>query len=279
MPFSRSATAIIQERASWRTYLPDPLPADARARLEAAIAAAPAPPFGSTVRLFLVDAPDLEGRGIKLGTYGVIRGARVYLVGAVQPEGRYWEDFGWRFEWAVLAATDVGLQTCWLGGTLTRESFGAAIDVRPGDLIPAASPVGLAREKRSLVDHTLRFFAKATARKPWDTLFFSKTWGTALPEADAGRWQPLLDAVRRAPSASNRQPWRMIVDGDRVHLYLERTPGYRGLTAPDLQRVDMGIAMCHLSVVAEEKGVPGAWRFEDPGITVPEGIAYTATWG
>ena len=89
-----------------------------------------------------------------------------------------------------------------------------------------------------------------------------------------------------APSATNKQPWRIVRRGDDWHFYLFRTKGYgkgspwfRLLRIADLQRVDMGIAMCHFELVARQSGLDGSWCVADPGLTLPgRGIDYTATW-
>jgi hypothetical protein len=55
--------------------------------------------------------------------------------------------------------------------------------------------------------------------------------------------------VRIAPSASNKQLWRVVKDGPCWHIFLQRTPGYRRdpsktlLDLCDRQRLDLGIAM------------------------------------
>ena len=41
----------------------------------------------------------------------------------------------------------------------------------------------------------------------------------------------VLEMVRRGPSASNKQPWRVVRAGERWHLYLQRTRGYGRATA------------------------------------------------
>jgi len=57
--------------------------------------------------------------------------------------------------------------------------------------------------------------------------------------------------VRIAPSASNKQPWRIVKIEGAWHFFLERTKGYgdgiifKLLKLADIQRLDMGIAMCH----------------------------------
>ena len=95
-----------------------------------------------------------------------------------------------------------------------------------------------------------------------------------------------LEAVRMAPSATNRQPWRIVRRGADWHFYLARSKGYgrgspwfRLLRIADLQRVDLGIAMCHFDLVAREAGLNGSWHVADPGIALPaSSIEYTATW-
>ena len=105
-----------------------------------------------------------------------------------------------------------------------------------------------------------------------------------------------------APSATNKQPWRIVrmasPEGGRSrrgpstaarhdwHFHMVRTKGYgKGsavftvLRIADLQRVDLGIAMCHFELVARESGLDGSWVVADPGLELPgPGIEYTATW-
>jgi hypothetical protein len=64
----------------------------------------------------------------------------------------------------------------------------------------------------------------------------------ALPEGAAGRYLDPLEMLRLGPSASNRQPWRVIKEQGRdiFHLYLRRSKGYDKLIkAVDLQRMDI----------------------------------------
>ena len=60
--------------------------------------------------------------------------------------------------------------------------------------------------------------------------------------------------VRLAPSAVNRQPWRILVDQNCVHFYLKRTKGFNGGKI-DMQKIDMGIALCHFDLMCEELGI------------------------
>jgi len=46
-----------------------------------------------------------------------------------------------------------------------------------------------------------------------------------------------------------------------------------------MQRLDMGIAMCHFALTADELGLRGAWTVHEPSIDKPDALTeYIATW-
>ena len=81
----------------------------------------------------------------------------------------------------------------------------------------------------------------------------------------------------QAPSAVNKQPWRVIVTGNGCHFYEKRDRGYSGEKTGDLQKIDVGIALCHFISGLEERGRKPEMTVENPGIAVPEGVEYIAT--
>jgi hypothetical protein len=87
------------------------------------------------------------------------------------------------------------------------------------------------------------------------------------------------------PSNRNAQPWRIVRGGGGWHFYLQRTDGSgqgdivtRTLRIADLERVALGIAMCHFELVARDAGPDGRWIVDDPGLDLPYGVEYSATW-
>ena len=188
-------------------------------------------------------------------------------------------------ERAILLATDLGLATCWLGGTFSKSGFARKIGLTGGELMPAVAAVGYALEDGYSKDR-IRRMAGSNFRRPPEELFFNGDFETPLAPADSGAYGGALEMVRWAPSASNRQPWRIVRTMAGWHFYLARTKGYGTgtllfavLRLADLQRVDMGIAMCHFELAARENGQAGCWAIEDPGIAPPQaGVEYTATW-
>ncbi len=271
----------IQKRVSCRTYDGRPVDGKAKQKLCEFLRSNTRGPFGNPLRFDLIDLTEAERAELKsLGTYGVIKGASLYIAGVVARGQRAMEDFGFGMERNILFATSLGLGTCWLGGTLNRAGFARKIGLLADEFMPAVSPVGAPADKRSLTDRAFRFMAKSDKRKPWQELFFDEQPGNPLMKENAGACSQALEAVRVGPSASNRQPWRVIRDGSGMvfHFFLQRTAGYDKMTGEiRLQEVDMGIALCHFELAAAELGVAGSWQQAKPGLDAGT-WEYVASW-
>jgi len=272
---------VIKARRSCRTYLDKPLSDADRKLLEGTLSALGKGPLGTAARFKLIAAtPDDEDALKGLGTYGVIKGATGFIAGAVASGDKNFEDFGFLMERAIVFATGLGLGTCWLGGTFTRSTFAERLDLRKGEVMPAVVSVGYPAGRARLLDRAMRLGAGSDRRFPWERLFFDASFGTPLTAEAAGPYRVPLEMMRLAPSASNKQPWRVVKDGTAWHFWLQRTRGYGGrLLAVDLQRVDLGIGMSHFELSASELGLAGRWVLMDPGLPRPDDLTeYTVTW-
>lgn len=124
----------------------------------------------------------------------------------------------------------------------------------------------------------LRRQINADQRLPWERLFFNQKFGTSLSPEESGEYITPLEILRIGTSASNKQPWRLIKDGNTWHFYIQRTRGYREgnltrfLGIADMQRLDMGIAMCHFELAARELGLSGKWLNMAPDIVKPDDL-------
>lgn len=220
----------------------------------------------------------ISDKGIRLGTYGMIRNPRGYLVGII-PDGNHRAllDFGYVFEKLVLHLTAQGIGTCWLGGTFTRSSFEREVVLHPGESIPCITPFGYPKAKEGVLYSALRYAVKADLKKGWDELFRDGDFATPLLRESAADLAEPVEMVRLGPSASNKQPWRLVVSPDRrsVHFYLAHTPRY----SDTMQRIDMGIAICHFATACAELGLQGEWVQQEPAIPLPdERTEYIISW-
>ena len=285
-PYTRPISEIIRQRFSCRTYLKQPIDAPIQHRLADYAAAQQLGPLGGQARFELVAGKDGDLKELKgLGTYGFIKGATGFIVGATNADAKHLEDFGYLLQKIILYATDLGLGTCWLGGTFTKTSFAQKISVQEGELVPSVASVGYIAKKPRRIDAIIRNGANADKRYPWARLFFNDDISSPLTRQMAGDYATPLDMLRLAPSASNKQPWRVVKDGSRWHFYLQRTSGYQERSllqfykVADLQRIDMGIAMCHFHLTVRQTGCPGHWEQDDPQrVNQDQQLEYTATW-
>ena len=134
-----------------------------------------------------------------------------------------------------------------------------------------------------MVESVIRRQAGADQRLPWERLFFDGTFDAPLSRDAAGPFATVLDMVRIGPSASNKQPWRIVKTGDVASFhaahagYATRNQSLLGIA--DMQRLDMGIAMCHFALTAEELGLRGTWTLREPAIEKPDALTeYIASW-
>ena len=208
----------------------------------------------------------------------VILGADTY-VGAKYKKGENAEvAFGYAFEDFVLYASSLGLGTVWLAATIGRKGFEEAMAVKEGEVMPVVSPIGYGAKERSIRENLMRKGMKSDERQPFPKLFFRNDFQHSLQESEAGQWLTPLKMVQLAPSATNKQPWRLVVEENKVHFYEEKTKGYANESTGDIQKVDLGIALYHFEVGAKEQGLKGSILQKNPGISTAENVEYIATY-
>jgi len=227
-------------------------------------------PFGADVDFEILDA---KKHGL---SSPVIVGAGEYLAAKVKRTGHYEIAIGYSFEKACLLALSLGVGTVMLAASLNRGAFEKALEVREDEVMPVASPLGYPAEKRSIRESLMRKVLKADERKPFGTLFFKGGFDAPLTEDEAGIWTRPLQALRLAPSATNGQPWRAVIDGSTVHFFEARS--MRVSPLGDIQLMDVGIGLCHFDTVRREDGTEGAFEFCDPGIETPQNTDYVVSF-
>lgn len=275
MNTQKPMTQLIRSRISVRTYDPKPIPED-RLNTMSLFLDELNKEAVSAIR-FSILSPSINQETMKLGTYGVISGTHTYLTAVSDISKGEALELGYLFEKAVLKATDLDLGTVWLGGTFNRDDFEKNLYLIDNETLAIVSPIGIAKNNRSLIDAAMRLGAGSKHRKPWDTLFFADTNDHPLSKEEAQGYAEVLEMVRLGPSASNKQPWRIVKRHHDFHLFLDRTPGYASMIKYDLQLNDMGIARCHFELTCQELGLSGHWEEIDPKPTCGS-WEYCLTW-
>ncbi|MGL4107551.1 nitroreductase family protein [Clostridium sp. LP20] len=247
-PFNQSVKDLIKTRHSVRNYNDLPLSEETIEKIKNFVDSIENP-FNKKIKIQLVKN-DETTKDIKLGTYGVIKGANYFLVSACENDDLSLTALGYSLEKVILYCTSLGLGTVWLGGTFNKGEFAKAINLKENEILPIVSPVGYEGGKKSIMATLMG--NHNNKRKPFSELFFNGNFETPLDSNDSGEYLESLEMLRLAPSAINKQPWRVLKEDNKLHFYIASTKG--------LSRIDIGIALCHFHLTAIENNLNGEFK-------------------
>ena len=260
----------VMARKSVRTFDGRPLSGEVLKKIEAYIQNVPNP-FGIPVTFSILDA---KRHGL---SSPVLAGESTYVAAKVEKGPLAEVAYGYSFERFVMYACSLGIGTVWIGGTMNRDAFEAAMDLKPNEMMPCVTPIGYAAERRSFRESLMRKGIKADTRKPHDQLFFLNDFRTPLSVDAMGKLTDAFELVRWSPSAVNKQPWRVVAKDGGYHFYEKKDKGYEGDRTGDLQKIDVGIALCHFVLGAEDAGLTPGIEVNAPEIELPQDMYYIAS--
>ena len=221
----------IKERRSVRSFNGTPVSEADKEKLTKAIEDS-TDPFGGSVSIRLKEF-DLKDC-YKPSTYGMIKGATVFFLLGIGSDEASALSAGFRFEQVVLKATEMGFGTCWIAATFKGSEFDRGQTWPEEEKLTVICPVGVPA-KQSFMEKITRLSLGSKNRKRFDELFFDGNFKTPL--SSDSRFGLSLQMLRLAPSSTNSQPWRALVDDDIVHFY------YKPKSKASV--LDCGIGMCH----------------------------------
>ena len=278
------AMDIIRRRQSIRTFDSIPLSEEKIKLLNEYIDLLGSSPFDGKTRFEIFSLENLD-RSVKrrLGTYGFVKGANTFLIGITKDKRPYdLENFGYLFEKIILYATQIKVGTVWLGGTFKRSAFASQVRISSDEKIPAITPIGNPLNKQSLRSKIIRYAAGAKHRKPFSSIFFSGDFSHPLTKSPLSGFNDILEMVRLSPSASNRQPWRVVKEQDNnvfhFFIYRKKPLSHKLFSWPDFKRIDLGIAISHFDLTVKQLGIVGEWRISKPEIFIPDEVEYLISW-
>ncbi len=267
----RQYSTLISERRSVRTFDGKGISEETMRQLNAFVDNCNNP-YGISMEVRFLNAKD---HGLKSP---VIAGTEDYIAVKLKRVPHFEEALGYSLEQFVLDAWTIGIGTTWIGGTMDRAAFERAMDLEEDEVMPCVSPIGHLAKRMSIKEIAMRKGVGADRRKAFQDLFFMDSFEQPMREEQAGQLLLPLQMVRLAPSAVNKQPWRVVVAGNDVHFYMAKGKGFESSSVGNMQKIDMGIALCHFALGAQESGLEIEFKLSDPGIPVPEKTEYIATY-
>ena len=162
--FNRSITEVIKERMSIRSYKARPLEENLKMNIVDYLENLEGP-FNDKARYKLIDIKTSEDNNIKLGTYGMIRGASFFIAATANHGEMSLEELGYELEKFILYATSLGLGTCWLGGTFKKSEFAKVMGLNGEEILPIVTPIGYPSAKTNILDSLVRIVAGSKTEK------------------------------------------------------------------------------------------------------------------
>lgn len=221
-------------------------------------------PFNKKINIDIIKQNNLHRE--KLGTYGVIKNPSYFLVASCEDKPFCLEALGYTLEKVILYCTSLDLGTVWLGGTFNKSKFQKAINLKENYIFPVVSPIGYPGNRRSPLGFIIG--NNHNKREPFSKLFHRDNFFTPMSKRQAGIYGDALEAVRLAPSSNNCQPWRVIFDDIGLHFFNTKNK--------KINKIDIGIALCHLDCVLEEQRVKGRFKILNPEIKTD--YEYVISW-
>ncbi|WP_017416252.1 nitroreductase family protein [Clostridium tunisiense] len=261
---NNSLFEAIYKRCSVRKYKNEPLAHGLLKQIEELTHSMPQLDPTISMKVHLVqDGYKIQNisRGI-VGSYGKIS-APHYLVVTSEEKPWFMENIGFSLEYLILKLTTLNLGTCWIGGFIKKSLLKDIIEI-PENHIPVivisfGYPLNPEEFKSRNLSYNLSEEIEPDPDKYYDstTKLVAATKRKEINEIVCGKldetWLSIMDAVRHAPSAINSQPWRFYKEGNLFHLY-----GVKRLkiaqTLEHINKIDLGIALCHLVAAAQLKG-------------------------
>lgn len=275
--FTKPIDETIRQRVASRTYKDRMLTENHKKQLLDFCAQIKEGLWGEKIEYQLVEFSTEELKGKRIASYGLFTNARNFLVGMIDRTDSNRISYGYAMEHTVLKATEMGIGTCWLG--YFDPYLIQRVRVKDNQEIPAVILIGYAAEKRALIEKLARFAVRAAKRLEWSKLFFHVDFRKTLSREAAGPYAAALELLRLAPSAGNTQPWRIVKDKSRNIFHFFKKVVNPGYEKKKLHDIDIGIAMCHFELGADQSGQHGYWMQKDPQIgALPTKIHYMVTW-
>lgn len=265
LSFSGNISDVIKERHSVRTYNAESLTPELINQIEQSFLDVRTP-FSPQPRFRLIHTNDFKDQSVKLGTYGMIKNAQ-YFVGVACEKAEFdLLTIGYAFEQLILYWTSLGLGTCWMGGTFNKTNFAKVMEVGRNEVFPIVSPIGYEADKKRFIESLIS--RHSHQRYEFSKIFFNQDFNHPLLESESGDYLEVLENVRRAPSAVNKQPWRIVKQDSMFHFYIDQEAS--------VKYIDLGIALCHFHLSVLEKGLNGKFLVDNPQLET--NYHYVISW-
>lgn len=269
---------VMEKRRTVREYDATPLTEPMMKGIEALIESMPIFTGTEAVNFAVLENGETVFEALKgvVGYHGhMIEAPHYFLVTCSGAENDY-QVAGYLGEWLALHLAKQDIGTCWLTCSEKSDQVKELLDIDTEEQIAALIAFGEPKEDKKLskiygygespVQSSAKTFNKTEAgvkdenyayRKSITEIVYLKAFGNSLELEEISKrgLDEVFFYMRNAPSWGNLQPWKFILDGERVVLIMEKNDTLN----LEVRRMDAGIAMLYFEVAMHDRGIPGQW--------------------
>ncbi len=206
------------------------------------------------------------------GYQGLMIEAPHYLILLSQNREYYIENAGYLGEKISLKALDLGVNTCWITFS-NSDKIKKRLFLNTDKEIVAIIALGYDANKTTVIntDSVGDNYSKSklkivknnvSTRQEIEDLVYIKEWGhnATYEELENRGLLEALNYARLAPSTMNRQPWRFILDNEKVVLTIRNDENIREYD----EKIDTGISMLYFESLAGQTLTKVKWVLDAP---------------
>lgn len=185
----------------------------------------------------------------KAGYHGKMIEAPHYIAVLSKLYPYYLENSGYIMEAMRLKAWELGLGSCWLN-VEEEEGLKESLNIEKDQVITAFIAIG-----HPYTGIFKKDTSPKSSRMGIAEMVYIERWGQecTIEYLDERGISNLFYYAKLAPSWGNVQPWRFIIDGEKIYLAIEKE---------ESKKLDAGIMMLYLEKASHGEGIAGNWTLE-----------------
>lgn len=197
------------------------------------------------------------------GYHGMAIDAPHYVILLSEKKPHYLKNAAYMMEQVLIKAYEMKLGSCWIDVMDRMNAIKEKLGIDQQGEIVAMAALGYPKTNAFGLETTV------ADRKSVEEMVYKREWEQVmeLEEIRQRGLEHILYHARFAPSWGNTQPWKFILDEDKLILTILNQDQYALEGSKDKSHeLDSGIMMLYLEKIMHEQGIASYWNLDIEGI-------------
>lgn len=193
------------------------------------------------------------------GYHGMAIDAPHYLLLLSEKKPHYLKNAGYIMEQILIKAYALGLGSCWIDVIVGIDKLKKELGIAQKGEIAAMAALGYSKTNIFGIETSV------ANRESMEELVYKEEWGQSMDLEEFRQWglEDVFYYARHAPSWGNIQPWKFILDEDKLILtILQKDPYILEDSKDKNHELDCGIIMLYVEKMMHQQGIKGKWKLD-----------------